>query len=446
MKILIYSRKGIFNWANSFKYFLNTKDVNSEIITELTFEGDILLGKLFNQKLNNDLITDCIFNESQIIDIIKRCRLLRSLELETAKKMVIIYTNLLVELFDEKKITHFISVRVDNYFLDIVYRLSILKSFKFIGLWKNAILKNKIFFTAKGEFNFLNNSDKEIVANFISVLKSENFKATSLNGKNRKTIYSSFQIYLNSYLRGFILNILRYLHNDFYGYRYLTTPLFVKDYKIRYRDIFSHLLYTKKWQNILTDPTIDNKLFIGLQVNPEATIDYYVENLDLINIESVINTILEESTNKGLTIFIKDHPNMLGKRNYYFLKNIRNKHNVFLIPSYIDSNYIINYVNAVFTWSGTIGIQAAIRGKCSIIVNAPYFLKNYYYKISSYNDLKNIFSIVNNHKVRKLSNEELTTLAKNVTDGLIDGSLNFKEKNTKNLHATFENIFIFLNA
>jgi hypothetical protein len=132
---------------------------------------------------------------------------------------------------------------------------------------------------------------------------------------------------------------------------------------------------------------------------------------------------------------------MLGKRSFQFLRRIKNYKNVYLIPSYVDSNYIINHVDAVFTWSGTIGIQAAIRGKCSIIVDAPYYSNSFYYKIRAFKDLDDICMFISNHKPRTLSKDEIDCIAKNVTDSLIDGNLNFKEKSLVKLNTTFLNIF-----
>ncbi len=443
MNILIYSRKGIFDWASDFKKYLLENNITAEIITELTFDGDIKLGKQFNNNLNSSSLYNDIFSIEEIDDIIARCRLLRSIDINKARKMVITYSSILDEIFLSKEITHFISIRVDNYFLDIIYRLSKVRNFKFVGLWKNAILKNKLFFTSKGDNIYIQESTSELLSNFKESILSETFKATSLNKVGTPNILSVFKFYVTAYLRAIVLFLLKFYHNDHNGYRYLTTPLYVDDYKLNFKNNFSHLLYTKNWDDALTNIAIKNKLFIGLQVNPEATIDYYASDIALINVNNVISKILEVSKKNNISIFIKDHPNMLGKRNYNFLKKLQNLKDVYLIPSYIDSNYIIKHTDATFTWSGTIGIQAAVRGKCSIIVDAPYYVKDLYYKINNFEDISLIPSYVLNHKSKDFN---FINIAKQVTDTLFDGDLIFKNRNYEKRKNTFFNIMKFIDA
>jgi hypothetical protein len=444
MNILIYSRKNIYNWASNFKNYILSTNHCAEIITELTFDGDIKLGNIFNEKMQQTTTKFCVFSVYEINDIILRCRLLRSLDYELANKMVITYTNILDKLFLEKKITHFISLRVDNYFLDIVYRLSRIRSYRFIGLWKNAILKNQLFITAKGEFNFLNESNQQIIDKFEQTLLSNDFKATSIKNRNEFFTIKSLQIFLIAYIRASILFILRLYHKDYYGYRYLTTPFYVKDYKLNIKNIFSHIVFTRKWRDVLENRDVKNKLFIGLQVNPEATIDYYVNDSNLINIEKVIKKIISITQNTNIIIFIKDHPNMLGKRSFKFLTNIKKLKNVYIIPSFIDSNYVINQVNSTFTWSGTVGLQSAARGKCSIIVDSPYYHPDFYYKINTFKDLDLIPNYILNHTIKKLTKDDLSILSKRVTDSLFEGNLDFN--NTINQPDTFKQILNNINV
>lgn len=107
---------------------------------------------------------------------------------------------------------------------------------------------------------------------------------------------------------------------------------------------------------------IEKYAYFPLHVQPEVSTNLWApifsNQFDLIRQIAI-------SLPLGLTLVVKEHPIMIGKRPINFYKKLKKLPNVKLIDYRIDTNKIINNINCdlITVISGTTGFEAALLGK-----------------------------------------------------------------------------------
>jgi len=117
---------------------------------------------------------------------------------------------------------------------------------------------------------------------------------------------------------------------------------------------------------------IDRRVFIGLSVNPEAAIEYWVRDLGLVYYESVLKRVTRKLAAAGFRVFIKDHPTQFGFRKTELFSDL-SEHATFL-PYDVPGQLLVNECGTTFTWTGTVGLQAALAGRCAVVEGNAYYV------------------------------------------------------------------------
>ena len=113
-------------------------------------------------------------------------------------------------------------------------------------------------------------------------------------------------------------------------------------------------------------------MLFTLHKQPEASIDvigrYYENQLDLIhNIWRILP--------KDYILLVKEHSNAIGDRNFDFYKRVKKLPNTYLIDNKADTHQLLDSISAVFTVSGTIAYEAALKNKHSFTFAPTFFNK-----------------------------------------------------------------------
>ena len=107
-----------------------------------------------------------------------------------------------------------------------------------------------------------------------------------------------------------------------------------------------------------------------LHMQPEASVDvvgvYYEDQLQ--NIRNIWRVIPD-----NWYIVIKEHSNAIGNRSINFFREFKKMQNAILINEHVDSHLLIEGAEAVFTVSGTIAYEAAIKGKPAFTFGDIFF-------------------------------------------------------------------------
>lgn len=216
-------------------------------------------------------------------------------------------------------------------------------------------------------------------------------------------------------------------------------------FKIRTREIRNRILFHKFVKETTYDHLPKNKKFIlfTLHKQPEASIDvygrYYENQLQLI---TNIWRILPE----GYIFLVKEHSNAIGDRGLEFYKKVKSLRNTILIHHKEDSHRLIDLCDAVFTVSGTIAYEAALKGKRSFTFAPSFFNRLSNCKEISWKEFRNSQSLFNLIHTREPSNiEEFSNwLLNNSFEGIMTDAftepLTIGEENVKKLSSGFLNV------
>jgi hypothetical protein len=396
------------------------------------FKDQYSYAKSFQKVLRSPcLINDTNFKLVEIDDIILRCRLLRSFRYDEAYHIVLAAERICIEFIEKCFPEAVVAPRIDTFFLDVLERVLSRYSIPYIGVWRSAFLSDKFFLTNRGEHRPISEANSKEVDQLIESVGSCDFRATSIGdlGFSRLTLVKK---HVERVARDFSLEIVRVLGGYNYGYRELATGFHTDDYNVPITSWFGNFLSASDTDKILCDPR--PKVFIALQVNPEATIDYYSDNVEFVDINVSLFKVVKIFLQLGYIVIIKDHPNMFGRRDFRLLNNICSAENVFLVKYQYSSNVIIRACQLVFTWSGTVAIQSFFFGIPSISVCSPFRVALPGFSVvRTYDEL---FSAVSHAKDGLLNTSvdhgHKVTLAQQILRSHASGSVFTHDRNTPN--------------
>jgi hypothetical protein len=132
-------------------------------------------------------------------------------------------------------------------------------------------------------------------------------------------------------------------------------------------------------------------VFVGLQYNPEATIDYAVESADLIDYHVVLRRLIARLTGAGFAVFVKDHPAMFGLRQRALYAALVRFPGVTFVPYAVPARPLIEACKTTFSWTGTVAFEAAVAGRCAVVARGAYYtLPGYFVELSTLADIDSL--------------------------------------------------------
>lgn len=174
---------------------------------------------------------------------------------------------------------------------------------------------------------------------------------------------------------------------------------------IRTKEIWNRIVFRRLVKETIYDQLPKDKKFIlfTLHKQPEASIDvlgrYYENQLQLI---TNIWRVLPE----GYVFLVKEHSNAIGDRGLNFYKTVKSLRNTILIHHKEDSHRLIDFCDAVFTVSGTIAYETALKGKRSFTFAPTFFNRLNNCNEISWKDFRNTQSFLEMIQAKEPSNIE----------------------------------------
>ena len=118
--------------------------------------------------------------------------------------------------------------------------------------------------------------------------------------------------------------------------------------------------------------SVKDFVFAPLHVQPEASIDAYAAGVaDQINVFKSI----AKSLPQGWVLLVKDHPNGMGKRMILDYLTLFLDPRIRLISAFADNTKILEDARCVYTATGTIGMEASLKGTAVVMGSRTYFSK-----------------------------------------------------------------------
>ena len=169
-------------------------------------------------------------------------------------------------------------------------------------------------------------------------------------------------------------------------------------------------------------------------MSPEATIDYWSNDKTWISYEKKIFDLLDEYA-EFVLFAVKEHPNVLGNRTPKFYERLAAHKACKLINVDVNSNTIIDMCDGVLICTGTVGFEAAIRGKIVYADTSPFHLPpNFLQPIATLKEKQSDLEKIENLKLNK-DYKKIDDLLKYLLDGLIPGNFisngNWNENNAE---------------
>ena len=346
-------------------------DINKIKIEEFEY-SDI---KFFNENIKMD-----------VASIIFRCRGLREIPFAESKELIIKVTKYWNNFFRNHNYKFVVIHIIDNYVLDIMYRVAKFYKINVIAL-PEFFIKDYRRPTIYGESIFQRTPSLEEIES-IQIFLMSNKKSFWLD---HVSIFQNLKLALYIFLSYHIRYVYRYIigyklsGNLSYEYRFANLLP-----KISIKNFFINNYFSKIDDNEIIN-TCKSSVYIPLHVFPEANVDYWIkDHLD----SDYYNTIFEVITffkEKNINIYIKEHPGFLFQRNVEFYKKITKFSNVKLISPFDKKVSLLDKIETLLVWHGSAGIEAIVRDKKVIVYDNNFYSSNFLPSFKDYNNAK-VFS------------------------------------------------------
>ena len=348
-------------------------------------------------------------------DIILRCRVLRLLDNKKALCLVGALRNSITKILISRKVNVVITELVDQYFHDVLVRearklnifvISPVQTFVNGYCYGENITSRRVNESEVNDvFEYLNNQIYE--PKYITNLKVSN----NLHYAHRIAKNVARYVYFG---------LLSKRSSNRNIYHYLASSVGLK----KYASLFSMRRFkvTRNYMDYFCGGT-SKFIYIPLQFYPEATIDYWCKDISVIDYENSLLKLIENLSGK-FKIVLKDHPASLGFRNPDFIKRVNKLLNqdIFFVPTDLPSNLIVERVDAVVVWTGSVGFEAAFRSKPVFVIGEPYYVSGPFFKKVSLNSgVEEFEEFIVNFNRQEIGIEDKRALVNNLLSGFLKG-------------------------
>ena len=157
----------------------------------------------------------------------------------------------------------------------------------------------------------------------------------------------------------------------------------------------------------------------------------------MIHYEEVLFDIINK-LNSNYHILVKEHPGVYGFRKPGFYKRLLKHKNVTLCATSSPSQECIDISSAVLIWTGSVGFEAALRGKAVLTLAEPYYQsESRFFRINSKTELSEIDLFINSCNTppnREYQRSMVTFLLSGMLPGVFKNDGSFDSKNERDVN------------
>lgn len=317
-------------------------------------------------------IQTLVFEEYEVRDIIARCRLLRWLDPRQARCMVAAMERAFVRVLDEARPTVVVSFPIDRYVSDVLERLARRRGIPYVELTAS-LADGLCMLMYRGQLLKMSPPPgQEELDRLVKAVANPSFTPSYVQKTTQFTLARWIKTFGYFRLRGWAFKAISWVKRDLRSLHYLDAQSFLA-HKPRLRDLRVLRLLDWDWRAALERFPQSRRVFFGLQLFPEASIDYWLANIRLLDYENLVVRAARAFSDAGYLVLVKDHPSQFGFRQHELLERLKAVSNVVLLPYEVSGNEAVSLVGTNFTLTGTLGLQSALLGRASVV--APtYFV------------------------------------------------------------------------
>lgn len=370
--VIFFSNHNTDNW---WKYLAENLQFTQSTCTlsDIRGEGDICVVDDFYEHLHTK---DCgklaidYFSKPVCDEIIRRCRVLRNLKTPQALSMIGAMYLAFDAVIQKEKPKLVVSFIIDRYVMDVLNRVLQSNQIPFLGMTAS-IVPDYVMFMVGGQLLSLRSPEIAEVEKSREQLLSESFTPSYVANSTQYGYLKYWRIFLYFKLRGVVFDLIRRLKRDKLNLHYLDA-LNHLDHKPRWLDYKVLQFFKPDWQQRLGNVPQSKRVFLALQLLPEASLDYWLNDLSLLDNDSVVLKMCDVLGKAGFTLLIKDHPLQFGFRKRELIQALAKLPHVILAPYDVPATRLIKECSVSVTLTGTVGFQSAVAGVCSVVSGAYY--------------------------------------------------------------------------
>lgn len=375
--------------------------------------------KNFKILMKSEQPTSEHFDEQEVSEIIARCRLLRWLPIKKATAMVHAMARSFAPVLEAEIPEVILSFPIDRYVSDVLERLGTKRSIPYIELTASLLPDMSMLMYQGKLLNFNQDINKLALKEKVTEIANPSFTPSYVQVSSKYTLKRFLKTFMYFKVRGWAFKIISLLKNDPLNLHYMDAQAFL-GHKPDLKDSSITKLVDYNWREKINSFDKQKRVFLGLQLFPEASIDYWIRDLDLIEYEDILVEMVEVFTSSGYQILVKDHPLQYGFRQVELLHRLMKFPNVVIVPYDVSGNEMLDLCDINFTCTGTLGLQAALLGKKSIVVKNYYSNETDFIEFHSRQDIANLPDRVSNFNIE----DDLPVRQERIIDHLMRGSFN----------------------
>ncbi len=305
--------------------------------------------------------------EAEQEDIRLRCRFLRSIPQEKAEELSRRFWNGLEKRWKLEHYDAVVSPLIDCYTMDIIERMARRMGCQYFSL-VTFFARGYSRFTRRGElYDAKREVSDEEVDRVLDMLTDDSYKVNFALNREKK-IWDTRKYFIRRRLiERLYFPYKKRKEKDPWNYHYNTCSFTGGSY--RAYSVKRAESYYKKLSDIRLQ---GDEVYMPLHYVPEATVDYWCDQPDFALYEDSIIRFISNS-DPAITFVLKEHPAMYGKRTISFYQRLRDCGNVILIHPYENSNLLMRQIHNVLVYTGSVGVEALLRGKRVFSVTENYY-------------------------------------------------------------------------
>lgn len=334
-----------------------------------------------------------LLNEAEVDDVIARCRVLRWQPKRKAAAMALAMADAMDAQLEALKPDHIISFPIDNYNQDVLARLARRRGAAYFEVTASALPDMCMLMHRGRLITTAQPSDPALVEAKIHEIASPLFTPAYVQGQAAYTPVRFLKTLGYFRLRAAFFKLYSWYRRDPLNIHYQDAQPTL-GHKAKWSDVRVTGLVEPDWETKLEAFPAERRVLFGLQLIPEAAIDYWLEDLDLLRHEDMLVDLAGRLTAAGYQVVVKDHPLQFGFRQTALLDRLKTLANVVIVPYEVSGNALLARCGLSVTATGTLGLQAALLGSTSITGEAYYVTADDFVVLARWRDLDGVVEAI----------------------------------------------------
>jgi hypothetical protein len=348
---------------------------DSVVVTDLRGEGDISVVDDFYRELGRlraqDQPQGLLLSPAEEADVVARCRLLRWLDRRLAGAMAQAMALAMDRVLAQVDPRVVLSFPIDRYVTDVLERRAHARGIKYLELTASVVPRMSMLLYRGALVQVKQPPPAALVQQTVQEIASPAFVPTYVQKKSKYTKGRFVRTLGYFRVRALAFKLISWIKRDPLNLHYMDAQPFL-GHKCRWKDIRMVDLCDAQWRDKLAAFPQERRVMFGLQLFPEASIDYWLRNVDLIDHENLVVDAARSFSAQGFLVLVKDHPSQFGFRHTDLIDRLLAIPNVVMVPYDVSGNELMAHAGVNFTCTGTLGLQAALAGLPSVVTESYY--------------------------------------------------------------------------